>query len=85
MCIRDRPYADLGVKKKTEKRMLTPRINKHTQNIFISTNYTIFMPKVLSSILNNNSFTISFRTNNKLLDNLKPKKYSIKRLSLIHI
>ena len=34
------------------------------------------MPKVLSSVLNNNSFTISFRTNNKLLDILKPKKHT---------
>ena len=68
MCIRDRL-------RKHEKRMLKPRINNNTQKIFISTNYTSFMPKVLSSILNNNSFTISFRTNNKLLDILKPKKH----------
>ena len=72
-------YSSLTIDKllrKHEKRMLKPRINSNTQKIFISTNYTSFMPKVLCSILNNNSFTISFRTNNKLLDILKPKKHT---------
>ena len=62
--------------KKHERSKLKPRINSNTHTIFISTNYTSFMPKILSSVLNNNGFTISFRTNNKLLSILRPKKHT---------
>ena len=61
---------------KHERSKLKPRINSNTQTNVISTNYTKFMPKILSSVLNNNSFTISFRTNNKLLSILRPKKHT---------
>lgn len=50
-----------------------PRSHNETQKKFISAKYTYVMPKILSSVMNSIGYTMSFRTNNKLINILRPK------------
>ena len=59
--------------KKHNNIQLKPRSHKETEKKFISAKYKYVMPKFLSSLMNNIGFTMSFRTNNKLINILRPK------------
>ena len=59
--------------KKHNNIQLKPRPLNKTPKKFISAKYTYVMPKILSSVMNNIGYTMSFRTNNKLINILRPK------------
>ena len=54
--------------RKQKHKLSKPRIEKDTKTIFISTTYTNIMPKILTSVLNNNNRTVIFKTNNNLVN-----------------
>ena len=54
--------------RKQKHKLSKPRIEKDTKTIFISTTYTNIMPKILTSVLNNNNRTVIFKTNNNLMN-----------------
>ena len=57
--------------RKHKYKLSKPRIEKDTNTIFISMTYTNILPRILTSVLNNNNTTVIFKTNNNLMNILR--------------